>query len=38
MNLKNNYFLKELLKWVNKKRENFNIYHNVFFKKDKKNT
>ena len=36
MNLKNNYFLKELLKWVNKKRENFNIYHNVFFKKDKK--
>ena len=36
MNLKNNCFLKELLKWVNKRRENFNIYHNVFFKKDKK--
>ena len=38
MNLKNNYLLKKL-KWINKKRENFNIYNVVFFKKQiKKNT
>ena len=38
MNLKNNCLLKKL-KWINKKRENFNIYNVVFFKKQiKKNT
>ena len=38
MNLKNNYLLKKLLKWVNKKCKNFNIYNIVFFFKKKKNT
>ena len=33
MNLKNNYLLKKLLKWVNKKCKNFNIYNVVFLKK-----
>ena len=37
--LKNNYLLKKLLKWVNKNRTNFNIYTMLyFFKKIKKNT
>ena len=27
MNLKNKYLLKKLLKWVNKKQNNFNIYN-----------
>ena len=31
MNLKNNYLLKKLLKWANKKCKNFNIYDVVFF-------
>ena len=31
MNWKNNYLLKTLLKWVNKKCKNFNIYKVVFF-------
>ena len=35
MNLKNNYLLKKLLKWANKKCKNFNIYNNVLFKKTK---
>ena len=34
MNLKNDYLLKKLLKWVNKKRKNFNTC-NVVFKKKK---
>ena len=34
MNLKNNYLLKKLLKWANKKQNNFNIY-NAAFKKNK---
>ena len=38
MNLKNNYLLKNLLKWANKKCKNFNIYNVVFFEKIKKNT
>ena len=38
MNLKNNYLLKKLLKWANKKCKNFNIYNVVFKKKIKKNT
>ena len=37
MNLKNNYLLKKLSKWANKKRKNFNIYNVVFLKKIKKN-
>ena len=35
MNLKNKHLLKELLKWTNKKQNNFNIY-SVAFKKRKK--
>ena len=36
MNLKNNYLLKKLLKWANKKYFNiFNIYKVVLFLKDK---
>ena len=31
MNLKNNYSLKKLLKWANKKYKNFNIYNIVLF-------
>ena len=27
MNLKNNYLLKKLLKWANKKQNNSNIYN-----------
>ena len=38
MNLKNNYLLKKLLKWANKKCKNFNINNIVFFKKIKKST
>ena len=37
INLKNNY-LKKLLKWVNKKQNNFNIFNVAFKKKIKKNT
>ena len=36
MNLKNNYLLKKLLKWANKKCKYFNIYKNK--KELKKNT
>ena len=32
MNLKNNYLLKNLLQWANKKQNNFNIYNVAFFK------
>ena len=35
MNLKNNYLLKKLLKWANKKCKNFNVYNVVFFKNNK---
>ena len=35
MNLKNNYLLKKLLKWANKKYKNFNICNVVFFQKKK---
>ena len=39
INLKNNYLLKKLLKWANKKCKNFNIYDvRTFLKKLKKNT
>ena len=39
MNLKNKYLLKKLMKWVNKKQNNFNIYNiPLFLKKIKKNT
>ena len=31
MNLKNNSLLKKLLKWPNKKQNNFNIYNVAFF-------
>ena len=34
MNLKNKYLLEKLLKWVNKKQNNFNTY-NIAFKKKK---
>ena len=33
MKLQNNYLLKKLLKWADKKCKNFNIYHAVFLKK-----
>ena len=36
MNLKNNYLLKKLLKWANKKCKNFNISNVVFLKKNEK--
>ena len=29
------YFFKKLLKWANKKQNNFNIYNVAFFKKNK---
>ena len=37
---KNKYLLKKLLKWANKKQNNFNIYIAALFqkKKTKKNT
>ena len=38
MNLKNNYLLKNLLKWANKTQKNFNIYNVPFFKKIAKST
>ena len=34
MNLKNNYLFKKLLKWINKKCKNFNIYIVAFFLKN----
>ena len=38
INLRNNYLLKKLLKWANKKYKNFNICNVVFFeKKQRKN-
>ena len=36
INLKNNYLLKKLLKWANKKYKNFNICNVVFFQKKSK--
>ena len=36
MNLKNKYLLQKLLKWANKKQNNFNIYNVAFLKKIKK--
>ena len=33
MNLKNKSLLKKLLKWANKKQNNFNVYNVAFFKK-----
>ena len=38
MNLKNKYLLRKLLKWANKKHNNFNTYNVPFNKKIKKNT
>ena len=35
VNLKNNYLLKKLLKWVDKKCKNFNIYNVAFSKNNK---
>ena len=35
MNLRNNYLLKKLLNWANKKCKNFNICNIVFFEKNK---
>ena len=35
INFKNKYLLKKLLKWANKKQNNFNIYNAAFFKKNK---
>ena len=34
-NLKTKQLLKKLLKWANKKQNNFNIYIAAFFKKNK---
>ena len=36
MNLKNNYLLKKLLKWANKKNNNFNISNVAFLKENNK--
>ena len=36
-NLTNNYLLKKLLKWPNKKCKNFNIYNVVFILKNEEN-
>ena len=36
MNLKNKKLFKKLLKWANKRQNNFNIYNVVFKKKKKK--
>ena len=36
MNLKNNYYLKRLLKWANKKYKNFNICIVLFLKNKEK--
>ena len=33
MNLKNKYLLKKMLKWANKKQNNFNTYNTAFFLK-----
>ena len=38
INLRNNYLLKKLLKWANKKYKNFNICIVVFFEKNKEKT
>ena len=38
MNLKNKYLLKQLLKWANKKENNFNIYNFEFLKKKQRKT
>ena len=35
---KNKYLLKKLLKWANKKQNNFNIYIAAFFQKKTKKT
>ena len=35
MNFKNKYLLKQLLKWANKKQNNFNIYNAACFLKNK---
>ena len=36
INLKNNYLLKKLLKWANRKCKDFSIYDVAFIKKQKK--
>ena len=38
MNLKIKYLLKKLLKWANKKQNNFIIYNSAIFLKNKENT
>ena len=38
MNLNNKYLFKKLLKWANKKHNNFNIYNVAFFLKKHKET
>ena len=38
MDLKNKYVFKKLLKWANKKQNNFNIHNDAFLKKVKKKT
>ena len=38
MNLNNKYLFKKLLKWANKKHNNFNIYNVAFFLKKNKET
>ena len=38
MNLKNKWLWKKLLKWVNKKQNNFNVYNIASFLKNKENT
>ena len=37
MNLKNKYLLEKLLKWANKKQNNFNIYNSALKKKKGRN-
>ena len=36
INLKNNYLLKKLLKWANRKCKDFSIYNVAFIKKQQK--
>ena len=38
MNLNNKYLIKKLLKWANKKQNNFNIYNAAFKEKRKRKT
>ena len=38
INLKNNYLLKKLLKWANRKCKDFSIYNVAFIKKQQKKT